>query len=181
MLVTVLLGAPAWLAPAAPVALLPVRPEDAVAPVLGSMPVVLPVPGPAMLPLPAAPLVLPVPAVAAMLPELVSAVLALVAMESLVLAVAPLVRPSVALLPDISLLVSVVPHAASPRASKHAKSTLCSLRFMINSFGWVFFRLCVTMPRATSVRGLFLNDVQDVPVANEADQRRARLTQLCVA
>jgi hypothetical protein len=65
---------------------------------------------------------------------------------SLVLAVAPLPPPCEdAMLPLLPLLpvlaVSLVPvelHPASAIASRPANSTLCSLRFMINSFGWVF-------------------------------------------
>jgi hypothetical protein len=41
--------------------------------------------------------------------------------------------PAVSPLPILSVV-----HAASPIASKPANSTLCSIRFMINSFGWVF-------------------------------------------
>jgi hypothetical protein len=119
MLVTVLLDAPAWLEPEAPVlAPLPVCPVDTVA-------------------------LLPVPAMLPAVPEPVSALLPVAPIGSLELARDPLslvlpVLPSVELPLDVWLRVSVVPHAASPRASTHAKSTLCCLRFMINSFGWVF-------------------------------------------
>jgi hypothetical protein len=63
------------------------------------------------------------------------------------------------LLPPLSLPPPIELHAESIIASKPAKSTPCSLRFMINSFGWVFFVCCVTMPRATGVRGAILNNV----------------------
>ena len=129
MLVTVLLEAPAWLAPEVlALAPLPVCPVDTVA-LLPALPV------------------LPVPAMLPAVPEPVSALLPLAPIGSfelardplsLVLPVALLVLPSVELPLDVSLRVSVVPHAASPKASTHAKSTLCCLRFMINSFGWVY-------------------------------------------
>ena len=80
----------------------------------------LPAPVPAMLPLPE-PLVLPLP-----LPLPIDEV-----------------PPEVPLVLALSLpFMPVELHAASTTASKPAKSTLCSLRFMINSFGWVFF-VCV--------------------------------------
>ena len=66
--------------------------------------------------------------------------------------------PEVPLVP-LSLPPPIELHAESIIASKPAKSTLCSLRFMINSFGWVFFVYCVTTPRATGVRGAILNNV----------------------
>ena len=110
--------------------------------------------------------------------ELVSLALAVVPLSLVLPLLPPLVLPSDDVPPEVSPLplplVPVELHAASPRASKHAKSTLCSLRFMINSFGWVFFRLCVTMPRATRVRGAFLNDVPVDPAPNEADQTVVR-------
>ena len=53
------------------------------------------------------------------------------------------------MLPEVPLVLAVslpfMPielHPTSTIASKPAKSTLCSLRFMINSFVWVFF-VCV--------------------------------------
>jgi hypothetical protein len=53
------------------------------------------------------------------------------------------VAPEVPLVLALSLpFMPVELHAASTAASKPAKSTLCSLRFMINSFVWVFF-VCV--------------------------------------
>lgn len=97
--------------------------------------------------------VLPVEVLPAMLP-LVSAVLLLVLPVGGVLcAASPLVTLEVVLAISLPLpLVPVELQAASPSASKPAKTTLCSLRFMINSFGWgVFFSVCVTIPRATSV------------------------------
>jgi hypothetical protein len=63
-------------------------------------------------------------------------------------------------------------HAASPSANKPAKSTAGSLRFMINSFCWVFFRVCVTMPRATLVRGAKPRDVQADRKGHEPDQTK---------
>jgi hypothetical protein len=77
----------------------------------------------------------------------------------------PLVPPieelplEVPLVPALSLPPPIELHAESIIASKPAKSTPCSLRFMINSFGWVFFVYCVTTPRATGVRGAILNNV----------------------
>ncbi|ATQ74717.1 hypothetical protein CR152_09420 [Massilia violaceinigra] len=49
------------------------------------------------------------------------------------------VSPPVPLVPlAVSPLMPVEVQAASPTASKPANSMLCSIRFMINSFGWVF-------------------------------------------
>jgi hypothetical protein len=91
-------------------------------------------------------------------PPAVSLALAVVPL-SLVLAVAPRPPPwetpmLVSLPAPLAVLPpSMAPHPASAIASSPAKSTLCPLRFMINSFGWVFFRMCVTIPRATPLRG----------------------------
>jgi hypothetical protein len=114
--------------PLAPVALAPPTLPDAEA---GSVPAVV-----------ALPLVLPAPPVPPLaLPDM-----------SPVLAVPPVVpaplpidepapeAPSAPALPPPPMPIDV--HPASIIASRPAKSTLCSLRFMINSFGWVFF-VCV--------------------------------------
>jgi len=91
------------------------------------------------------------PAVVLPLVPLVPVLLVLLVSEAMLLALAgvlcaasPLVEAlgvvlAVSLLP---LFMPVELHAASPSASTPANSTLCSLRFMINSFYWGFFQ-CV--------------------------------------
>jgi hypothetical protein len=64
-----------------------------------------------------------------------------------------LVAPLVPLLPDASLPCFMLLHADSAIASKPAKTKLWCLCFMINSFCLDIFSGCVTMPRATLVRG----------------------------
>jgi hypothetical protein len=93
-----------------------------------------------LLPMLLAPLIsLPVDAV--LLPAPMLLILA-VPLEGVLCAASPLVEALGVLLAVSLLVLPVELHAASPSASKPANSTLCSLRFMINSFEWGFFQ-CV--------------------------------------
>lgn len=64
------------------------------------------------------------------------------------------------LLPEVSLFMGEELHAASPTASKPARITLACCRFMMNSLlREMNYGVCVTMQRATEVRGARRGDV----------------------
>jgi hypothetical protein len=128
-------------------------------------PAMLPEPVPAMLPLEVVPLGLPAPA----MPLLPLLPMLLLEDCGVLVDVSPLDGVELELAVSLPPM-PMEPHPASPSASMPAKTTLNSLRFMINSLCWVFFSVCVTMQRATKVRGRIAHDVPVDPDAHDAHQ-----------
>jgi hypothetical protein len=131
---------------------------------LPAMPLVPLVP---LLPAPLAPDEVPLLQPPPLLPLPLSAEPPVAPLPELVPPEVPLLPVPLLVVPELPLPVSLLPlprmelHADRDSTSRPAISTLNCCRFMINSFGGCF-RMCVTMPRATSVRGA---NRGDVPVA----------------